>query len=85
MEAVTQLSTFSEATILELVSTGKVADLFPSSDASHQPIPSNTVAEQDLAETSPSPLNRKERENLIQSSVPVTLPKKYRPRTHSKR
>jgi hypothetical protein len=82
MEAVMQLSTLSEAKILEFVSAGKVADLFPFIAARHQPIPSDILAEEDLVEASPSPLNRKEREDLIQS---MTSPKKYRPRTDSKR
>jgi hypothetical protein len=85
VEAVTRLSTLGEAKILELVSAGKIAELFPFSAGGQQPIPTDTLAEEDLVEASPSPLNRKEREALIQSSLPATSPKKYRPRTASKR
>jgi hypothetical protein len=85
VEAVTRISTLGEAKILELVSAGKIADLFPFSAAGDQPIPPDTLAEEDLVEASPSPLNRKEREALIQSSLPAHSPKKFRPRTASKR
>lgn len=57
----------------------------PFKAAGSQLIPSDTLAEEDLVEASASPLNRKERDALIQSSLPVTSPKKYRPRTASKR
>src|SRR5271156_4610310 len=85
VEAVTRLSTLSEARILELVSAGKIADLFPFKPAGDQPIPSDTVAEEDLVEASASSLNRKEREALIQSSLPASAPKNARPRTVEKR
>jgi hypothetical protein len=85
VEAVTRLSTLGEAKILELVSAGKIADLFPFKPAGDQPIPSDTLAEEELVEASASSLNRKEREALIQSSLPATAQKKYRPRTVSKR
>jgi hypothetical protein len=74
-----------EAKILELVSAGKITDLFPFIAADDQPIPSDAVAEEDLVEASPSPLNRKARQALIQSSLPASSPKKYRSRTTSKR
>jgi hypothetical protein len=74
-----------EAKILELVSAGKIAELFPFSTGGHQPTPSDTLAEEELVEASPAPLNRKEREALIQSSLPASSPKKYRRRTASKR
>jgi hypothetical protein len=85
VEAVTRLSTLSEAKILELVSAGKIADLFPFKPAGEQPIPSDTLAEEELVEASAAPLNRQERDALIQSSLPATAPKKHRPRTASKR
>jgi len=44
VEAVTRLSTWSEAQILELVSAGKIEELFPYKPASGQPIPADTVA-----------------------------------------
>jgi hypothetical protein len=85
VEAVTRLSTLSEARILELVSAGKIADLFPFKPSGNQPIPSDTSAEGDLVQASALPLNRKQRDALIQSSLPATSPKKHRPRAVSKR
>ena len=85
VEAVTRLSTLGEAKILELVCAGEIADFFLFKPAGDQPIPSDTLAEEELVEASSSSLNRKEREALIQSSLPATTPKKYRPRTASKR
>jgi len=71
IEAVTRLSTFSEAQILELVSAGKMKDLFPFKPASDQEVPADTAADEELAEASASPLNREQRRALIQSSMPV--------------
>ncbi|HTV95962.1 MAG TPA: hypothetical protein VME42_08155 [Steroidobacteraceae bacterium] len=86
VEAVTRLSTLGEAKILELVSAGKIAELFPFSTARRdQPIPSDTLAEEELVQASPAPLNRKERDALIESSLPASAPKKSRPRSASKR
>src|SRR5271156_6710754 len=50
VEAVTHLSTLSEAKILELVSAGKIADLFALKPAGDEPIPSDTVTEEELVE-----------------------------------
>src|SRR5580698_11206096 len=83
VEAVTHLSTLSEAQILELVSAGKIADLFPFKPAGDQPIPSDTMAEEDLVEASALPLNRQQRDALIQSSLPAPSPKKHRTRAVS--
>jgi hypothetical protein len=85
VEAVTRLSTLSEARILKLVSAGKIADLFPFKPSGNQPIPSDTIPEDDLVEASALPLNRKQRDALIESSLPATSPKKHRPRAVSKR
>lgn len=85
VEAVTRLSTLSEAKILELVSAGKIADLFPFKPSGDQPLPSDTRAEEDLVEASASPLNRQQRDALIQSSLPASSPKKHRARAASKR
>jgi hypothetical protein len=85
VEAVARLSTLSEARILELVSAGKIADLFPFKPAGDQPMPSDTTAEEELVEASALPLNRKERDALIQSSLPATSPKKHRSRAALKR
>ncbi len=71
IEAVTRLSTFSEAQILELVSAGKMKDLFPFKPASDQEVPADTAADEELAEASASPLNREQRRALIQSSMPA--------------
>jgi len=78
VEAVTRLSTLGEAKILELVSAGKIAELFPFKPAGDQPIPPDTMAEDELVEASALPLNRKQRDALIQSSLPVTSRKKHR-------
>lgn len=85
VEAVTRLSILSEVKILELVSAGKVADLFPLKPDGDQPIPTDTMAEEELVEASASPLTRKQRDTLIQSSLPASSRKKYRPRPVSKR
>jgi hypothetical protein len=78
VEAVTRLSTLSEAQILELVSAGKIAELFPYKPAGGQPIPADTVAEDELVEASARPLSRKQRDALIESSLPATTKKKSR-------
>jgi len=83
VEAVTRLSTLGEAKILELVSAGKIADWFPFKPAGDQPIPADTVAEEELVEASASPLNQRQRDALIQSSLPARSRKKRR--TASKR
>jgi hypothetical protein len=85
VEAVTRLSTLSEVKILELVSAGKIADLFPFKPSGDQPIPSDTMAEEDLLEASAVPLNRQQRDALIQSSLPARSAKRHRTRTVSKR
>jgi hypothetical protein len=76
VEAVTRLSTLSEAQILELVSAGKIADLFPFRPGGDHPIPPDTVAEHELVEASAAPLNRKQRDALIESSLPAAKRKK---------
>ena len=70
VEAVTRLSTLSEARVLELVSAGRIGELFPFKPAGGQAVPADTVAEEDLVEASASPLTRAQREALIQSSLP---------------
>ncbi|MGO8830555.1 MAG: hypothetical protein ACLQT5_15030 [Steroidobacteraceae bacterium] len=83
VEAVTRLSTLGEAKILELVSAGKIADWFPFKPAGDQRIPADTVAEEELVEASASPLNPRQRDALIQSSLPARSRRKRR--TASKR
>jgi hypothetical protein len=78
VEAVTRLSTLSEATILEMVSAGRVAELFPFEPSAAAPVLSDTVAENELVEASASPLSRQQREALIQSSLPAVAASKRR-------
>jgi hypothetical protein len=78
VDAVTRLSTLSEAKILELVSAGKIAELFPYKPAGGQPVPADTVAEEDLAEAAARPLSREQRDALIESSLPPATSKKER-------
>ncbi len=78
VEAVTRLSTLSEAQILELVSAGKIAELFPFKPAGDQTMPADTMAEEELVEASALPLSRKQRDALIESSLPATKRKKHR-------
>ncbi len=85
VEAVAHLSTLSEAHILELLSAGRIAELFPFKPATDEPIPSDTVADEDLMVASAVPLTRKRRDALIESSLPAPSSKKYRTRSASKR
>jgi hypothetical protein len=78
VEAVSRLSTLSEARILELVSAGKISELFPFKPASGEPIPADTVADEELVEASAGPLNREQRDALIESSLPTPAPAKRR-------
>src|SRR5450631_3487290 len=71
VEAVTRLSTFSEAEILELVSAGKLKDVFRFKTPSNRPLPADFVDEGDLVEASALPLSREQRRALIKSSVPA--------------
>jgi hypothetical protein len=82
-EAVTRLSTLSEAKILELVSTGKIAEVFPFIPQLIRQSHPILSRREELMEASPSALNRKQRRTLIQSSLTTASPKKYRPRTAS--
>jgi hypothetical protein len=70
VEAVTRLSTYSEAQILELVSAGKIKDLFPFHPVRTDELPADTVEEGELVEASALPLSRERRAALIQSSMP---------------
>jgi len=72
VEAVMRLSTLSEPQILELVSAGKLGEVFPFRPKSDQEIPPDFVSEDDLVEASALPLNRGQRSSLIQSSMPPT-------------
>jgi hypothetical protein len=56
VEAVTRLSTYSEAELLELVSRGKIRDLFPFRPTRPADLGSDSVGEDDLVEASAMPL-----------------------------
>jgi hypothetical protein len=95
VEAVTRLSTLSEAQILELVSAGKVKDLFPFRPTHSDGLPADTVDERELSEASAMPLSRERRTALIQASMPSSSSRSGKPetapvqrtpkKTHSKR
>jgi hypothetical protein len=85
VEAVAHLSTLSEAHILELVSSGRIAELFPFKPAAGVPIPPDTEADEDLVVASATPLSRRERDALIEASLPASSRRKFRTRTGSKR
>jgi hypothetical protein len=78
VEAVTRLSTLSEAKILEIVSAGKIAEHFPYKPSGDETVPSDTMAEEDLAEASASPLNMKQRDALLHASLPAATREKRR-------
>lgn len=67
--AVMRLSTLDEAELLELVSTGRLHEVFPFRPGGDQQSPADFVAEADLIEASPKPLKRRERHALLQASV----------------
>ena len=68
--AVTRLSTFSEAQILELVSAGKIRELFPFRPRPPDTLPADTEDEHALVEVSALPMSRDRQAALIQSSMP---------------
>jgi hypothetical protein len=71
VEAVTRLSTFSEAQILQLISAGKIQDLFPFRPNRPDELPADTVDESELKEASAMPLSRERRAALIEASMPA--------------
>jgi hypothetical protein len=71
VEAVLRLSTYSERQILELVSEGRLGELFPFHPRG-QETPPDFVAEDDLQEASALPLSRERKGALIQSSMPTS-------------
>jgi hypothetical protein len=81
VEAVTRLSTLGEAQILELVSAGKIKDLFPFRPSLPAALPSDTMDENELEEASASPLSRKRRATLIQASMPSGSSRSVKPVT----
>jgi len=67
--AVMRLSTLDEGELVELVSAGRLHEVFPFRPGGEQRTPADFVAEADLIEASPKPLKRRERHALIQSSI----------------
>jgi hypothetical protein len=67
--AVMRLSTLDEAELLELVSAGRLDEVFPFRPGGQQRAPADFVAEADLIEASAKPLKRRERHALVQSSI----------------
>jgi hypothetical protein len=83
VEAITRLSTLGEAEILELVSKGKIQEMFPFRRNQGTDIGPDFVAEEDLVEASPEPLSREKRAAHIQASMPT--PRESRSRIPSGR
>jgi len=83
VEAITRLSALGEAKILELVSTGKIQEVFPFRPNPVTDIGPDFVAEEDLMEASPEPLSHAERAVHIQESMPAR--RESRARTGSSR
>jgi hypothetical protein len=70
VEAITRLSTLGETAILELVSAGKIQEVFPFRPNHGTDVGPDFVAEEDLVEASPEPLSREQRAAHIQASMP---------------
>ena len=71
--AITRLSAFSEAQILELISAGKLHEIFPFLPASPEALPPDTVGEDALVAASAMPWSRERRAALIQTSMPSSV------------
>ncbi len=71
--AIVRASAFDEAELQELVSAGKLRDIFP-----YRPhataIPSDFVSREDLVKASAIPLDQRGRKAIIQSSMPRRSP-----------
>jgi hypothetical protein len=72
VEAITRLSTHPEAELLELVSTGKIRDVFPFRPTVPTNLGPDSVAEDELLEASAMPPTPDHHAALIQSSLPQT-------------
>jgi hypothetical protein len=83
VEAISRLSTLGEAQIMELVSAGKIQEVFPFRPNPVTDLGPDFMAEKDLVEASPEPLSREERTAHIQESMPVR--RESRARTGSSR
>jgi hypothetical protein len=79
VEAITRLSTLGEAKIMELVSAGKIQEVFPFRLNPVTDIGPDFVAADDLVEASPEPLSRAERAAHIQESMPARRESRARP------
>jgi len=71
VEAITRLSTLGEAQILELVSAGKIHDLFPFRPNGPAELPADTVDESQLKEATAMPPSDARRAALIEASMPA--------------
>jgi hypothetical protein len=79
VEVVMRLSTRSEAQVLELVSAGKLGEVFPFCPKNGHKIPPDFVSEDDLVEASALPLKRVQRSALMPSGISPSA-KSKRPR-----
>lgn len=70
VEAVARLSTLGEAQILELVSEGRLSDLFPFRPRAGQDVPPDFVSEENLVQASEQPRSRQRQRAHIESSMP---------------
>jgi len=71
VEAVVRLSAFSEEQLLEMVSAGKLHEMFPFRPISGQSVPPDYVSEGELVEASALPLSREQRNALLEASLPA--------------
>ena len=72
VEALTRLSTYPEAELLELVSAGKIREVFPFRPAEPLDLDADSIEEGELIEASAMPLSGEQHAALIQSSLPTT-------------
>lgn len=70
VEAVIRLSAYDETQLLEIVSEGKLRDVFPFRPSDVEELPPDFVSEDELVEASAAPLDTESRKALIQSSMP---------------
>jgi hypothetical protein len=70
LEAVVRLSAYDETQLLDLVSAGRLHEVFPFRPSKTDVIAPDFATENELIEASAFPLDRKERAALIQSSMP---------------
>lgn len=70
VEAVARLSTLSEAKILELVSAGKLQDVFPFQPTGNSLLPADSKSDEELIEASALPLSATQRAAIVSASLP---------------